>query len=150
MELRWACSYNESTKAFLSLHPSFLTTCVDCFAFSQHPTKTHQHQTKRKAHTMTSRPAQAILKRALSTSTTRRAAPAVFQQQPQTSFENLSTPVVRRHECKWEEPSDDVVVVSSRQETPIIRTKTLPPWVLLPACIMHFSLLNQQSHICLC
>ena len=63
---------------------------------------------------MTSRPTQIILKRALSTSMTRRAAPAVFQQQSQTSSENLST-VVQRYDYKWEEHSD--VAISSRPTT---------------------------------
>jgi hypothetical protein len=57
---------------------------------------------------MTSRPIQIILKRALSTSMTRRAAPAVFQKQSQTSYENLST-VVQRYDYNWEESSDDVI-----------------------------------------
>jgi hypothetical protein len=81
-----------------------------------HPTKGYQIiKPKRKAYTMTSRSTQIILKRALSTSMTRRAAPAVFQQQPQTSFENLST-VVQRYGYKWEEPSDHVII-SSRPTT---------------------------------
>lgn len=63
---------------------------------------------------MTSRPTQIILRRLLSTSMTRRNAPAVFQQQPQTSFENLST-VVQRYDYKWEEPSN--VIISSRPTT---------------------------------
>jgi hypothetical protein len=113
----WSFSCNEYTES----HEGLLDkTFVDCFAFcfAIIPQKGTSIKPTRKTYTMTSRPIQIIVKRALSTSMTRRAAPAVFQQQQQsqTSYENLST-VVQRYEYNWEELSDDVIMSSSRPAT---------------------------------